>query len=365
MSLSIGIVGLPNVGKSTLFNALTQKSVPAENYPFCTIDPSVGVVPVPDERLHKLSTFSKSADTLPAVVEFTDIAGLVKGASEGEGLGNQFLSHVREVDAIAQMVRIFDDSSVIHVEGRIDPLADIEIINLELILADQHTVLKRSDSIAKDAKRGDKDAAALKEVLERITPVLADGKLVSSLEFNEEEQKLVKTLNLLTSKPFMYILNKKSGAENLDILKDDRWKALMDFFNTTNAIYTTVDARIEGELNELEGEDREMFKQELAAHDDGTDELIKKGYELLDLITYFTTGEKETRAWTVKRNSTAPQAGRAIHSDFEQKFIRADIIFWEELLESGSYGVAREKGKVRTEGREYIVKDGDVIQFKV
>jgi len=365
MSLSIGIVGLPNVGKSTLFNALTRKSVPAENYPFCTIDPSVGVVPVPDERLHKLRDFSKSVNALPAAVEFTDIAGLVKGASEGEGLGNQFLSHIREVDAIAQMVRIFDDSNIIHVEGRIDPLGDIEIINLELILADQQTVTKRNGAIEKDAKRGDKEAVALKAVLDRIIPTLADGKLVSSLEFDEDEKKQVKTLNLLTSKPFMYILNKKAGAPNLDVLKDERWDALMNFFKENNAIYTIVDAQIEGELNELDGEDREMFKEELGAHDDGTDELIKKGYELLDLITYFTTGEKETRAWTVLRNSTAPQAGRAIHSDFEQKFIKADIVFWEDLLASGSYGAAREKGKVRTEGKEYIVKDGDVIEFKV
>jgi len=365
MSLSIGIVGLPNVGKSTLFNALTQKSVPAENYPFCTIDPSVGVVAVPDERLRKLKDFSQSIEALPAVVEFTDIAGLVKGASEGEGLGNQFLSHIREVDAIAQMVRIFDDSNVHHVEGRIDPLADIEIINLELILADQQTVTKRNGAIEKDAKRGDKEAVALKAVLDKIIPTLADGKLVSSLEFDEDEQKLVKSLNLLTSKPFMYILNKKAGAENLDILKDERWDALMNFFKENNVIYTIVDARIEGELNELDGEDREMFKEELGAHDDGTDELIRKGYQLLDLITYFTTGEKETRAWTVKRHSTAPQAGRAIHSDFEQKFIKADIVFWEDLLAAGSYGVAREKGKVRTEGKEYIVKDGDVIEFKV
>jgi len=365
MSLSIGIVGLPNVGKSTLFNALTRKSVPAENYPFCTIDPSVGVVPVPDERLHKLRDFSKSVNALPAAVEFTDIAGLVKGASEGEGLGDQFLSHIREVDAIAQMVRIFDDSNIIHVEGRIDPLGDIEIINLELILADQQTVTKRNGAIEKDAKRGDKEAVALKAVLDRIIPTLADGKLVSSLEFDEDEKKQVKTLNLLTSKPFMYILNKKAGAPNLDVLKDERWDALMNFFKENNAIYTIVDAQIEGELNELDGEDREMFKEELGAHDDGTDELIKKGYELLDLITYFTTGEKETRAWTVLRNSTAPQAGRAIHSDFEQKFIKADIVFWEDLLASGSYGAAREKGKVRTEGKEYIVKDGDVIEFKV
>lgn len=365
MSLSIGIVGLPNVGKSTLFNALTKKSVPAENYPFCTIDPSVGVVPVPDERLYKLAEFSKTQKTIPAIIEFVDIAGLVKGASTGEGLGNKFLQNIREVDAILQVVRIFEDANVIHVHNEVNPLSDIEVINLELVLADQETVAKRISNVQKDVKKGDKEAIFEAEVLERAKVQLEQGKLLNQLELTEKESLALKGLHLLTMKPIMYGLNKKAGNKNLDELNDERYKKLIAFFEEQKAQYVIIDAGIEHELKDLEGDDKVLFRTELGGKTDGIDELIKAGYALLDLITYFTTGEKETRAWTIKKGWTAPLAGTAIHTDFKDKFIRAEVVFWKDLLDSGSYGAAREKGLVRTEGKEYIVKDGDVIEFRI
>lgn len=312
MALSIGIVGLPNVGKSTLFNALTKKSVLIANYPFATIDPSVGVVAVPDPRREKLAAFSNSKKDIPAAVEFVDIAGLVKGASEGEGLGNQFLQHIREVDAIAHVVRIFDNPNVASTQAGINPLADIELINTELALADM----------------GQKDE------------------------------------NLhIAKKPVLYVLNKEAGGHNLDEMKDGRWEALMDFFAKTNAKWVVVDANVENELKELGGDDKQQFRQEYGVFEDGINDLIRGGYELLGLISFFTTGEAETRAWTIKKGSTAPRAGAAIHSDFETKFIRAEVIEWDKLLAAGSRGKARELGQIRTEGKEYIVKDGDVIEF--
>ena len=369
MSLSIGIVGLPNVGKSTLFNALTKKSVLAANYPFATIDPSVGVVAVPDDRLWKLSEFSKSKKTVPAAVEFVDIAGLVKGASEGEGLGNQFLTNIRETDAIAEVVRIFEDQDIIHVSGKIDPLADIEVINLELILADEQTVTKRLANVGRDVKRGDKDAILEKDALERIDAALKAGKLASSVSLTEKELPLIKQLHLLTMKPMLYVLNKKAGGNNLDEMKDgkpdERFTKLMNFIKESGSGHVIVDARIEEELKDLSGDEKGDFRKELGATDDGINNLIKAGYDLLNLITYFTTGEDESRAWTIHKGWTAPLAGTAIHTDFKDKFVRAEVIEWDKLLAAGSMGAAREKGLIRTEGKEYIVKDGNVIEFKI
>lgn len=365
MSLSIGIVGLPNVGKSTLFNALTKKSVPADNYPFCTIDPSVGIVPVPDHRLAELSKISGSKKLIPAVVEFVDIAGLVKGASEGQGLGNQFLTHIRETDAIAEVVRIYENSDLIHVEGTVDPLRDIEIINMELILADMQTVEKRTQTIGRDVKRGDKDAIKLAGLLETLKTTLEAEKLANSISFDEEEMKLVRDLHLITMKPFLYVLNKQSGGKNLDEMNDERFTNLIKYFNEHKFHYVVVDAKIEDELKEFEGAERDEMRAELGAHDSGVDGLIKAGYDLLGLETYLTTGEMETRAWTVKKGSTAPRAASAIHTDFETKFIRAEVVAYDDLIAAGSTAEARNRGTLRTEGKDYIVKDGDIVEFKI
>lgn len=362
----MGIVGLPNVGKSTLFNALTKKGVPAENYPFCTIDPSVGVVAVPDERLWKLSEFSKSKKTIPPAMEFVDIAGLVKGASTGEGLGNKFLSNIRETDAILEVVRLFEDDKVIHVDGKIDPLKDIETINLELILADMETVSKRLGSLEKEVKKGDKFALAEKGVLERIRKTLEAGNLASETVLSKDDKEVLKNAQLLTMKPILYALNKKIGGENLDEIADSRYQNLMKFFNEKKSKYILIDANIEQELSALSEEEKSAFKKDLnIPADGGIDNLIKKSYELLGLMTYFTTGEDETRGWTIKVGSTAPEAGTAIHTDFKDKFIRAEIIHCGDLLKAGSYVKAKELGLVKTEGKEYIVKDGDVVEFRI
>ena len=340
--LKIGIVGLPNVGKSTLFNALTKKGVPMENYPFCTIDPSVGVVAVPDERLEKLNEFSKSKKKVPAAIEFVDIAGLVKGASQGEGLGNKFLSHIREVDAIAEVVRVFEDADIIKTGNT--PEDDIAVVNMELVLSDLESVTKRLPNVEREAKGGDKDAALLAAHITDAKNILEAGKLVGP-EFAD--------LQLLTAKPILYVFNRKAGGIN----KEAKPPA--------NSSFVYVDSRIEQELSDLEGADKAEFRKELGATDDGINNLIKEGYKMLGLITFFTTGEDESRAWTIKAGSTAPEAGAAIHTDFKDKFIRAEVVAYDDLMKAGSYVKAREQGLVRTEGREYTVKDGDVIEFKI
>jgi len=361
--LKIGIVGLPNVGKSTLFNALTKASVPCENYPFCTIDPSVGVVGVPDERLAALTKFSKSEKTIPAAIEFVDIAGLVKGAAEGQGLGNQFLANIRETDAILQVVRFFDDTNILHVSDEVEPYKDIEIINVELVLADSEQVRKRRDKLVRDIQTNVKGAAEEDAILAKLEQAFSAGKLALHAGLTPEEKKKVAYLNLLTMKPILYGLNKKSGGHNLDELKDGRADRAFELIKQLGSEYVFLDAATERELNDVADEDRATFRNELGVPEDGLTDLIRTAYKTLDLISFFTTGTDETRAWTVPRGSTAPEAGAAIHNDFKEKFIRAEVVATNDLLAAGSYAAAREQAKVRTEGKEYVVADGDVIVF--
>ncbi len=361
--LKIGIVGLPNVGKSTLFNALTKQSVPAENYPFCTIDPSMGVVGVPDARLEKLAALSKSEKVIPAAIEFVDIAGLVKGAAEGEGLGNQFLSHIRECDAILEVVRFFDDPEIVHVANDVEPAKDIDIVNLELVLADSEQVRARRDKLERDVKAGVREATAEDAALAKLARAFALGKLALHADLSREERTQVAHLNLLTLKPILYALNRKNGGHNLDEANDGRAERCYERIQELGSRFVMVDAATERELNDVADSDRQGFRQEFGVHEDGIIDLIRGAYETLGLISFFTTGPKETRAWTVREGSAAPLAGAAIHSDFRDKFIRAEVASCDDLISAGSYGAAREQAKVRTEGKDYVVRDGDVLLF--
>ena len=360
--MKLGIVGLPNVGKSTMFNSITKAGAECANYPFCTIEPNVGVVPVPDERLEKLTQMYHPQKTTPAVVEFVDIAGLVKGASKGEGLGNKFLSHIRETDAIVEVVRCFNDPNVVHVDGSVDPIRDIETINLELIFADIETVNKRLDKAKKNLK-ADKKYQEEIDLLEKIKESLENGISARALEFNEDEQALVKDMFLLTTKPILYVANiSEDQLENAE--NDEMVLKVKEYASQEKAEVIPLCVKIEEELSGLEDKDKKEMLEALGLEESGLDKVIKKSYDLLGLMSFLTAGEPEVRAWTIKKGTKAPQAAGKIHSDIERGFIKAEVVSYDDLIREGSMNAAKEKGLVRSEGKDYIMQDGDIVLFK-